>query len=459
MEEHPLEKLLYHAERSVLASIASYPDGAHLAMSEMGNLWSEVFTTPTLVPVAHSIRDLLNAKRLPEWHNLAEALAMRGADPTILDLLRPHVESFVMIPDRCRTLRAGYTLRRLEQTANAIRFPGSRTVDELAEEAINTLTQATAAAVMSQSMSDSLQEVANLYRARRANPATILGVPSPWTRVNQLLLGFQAHRFYILGARPSHGKTAAACNIIDYAASAGFPVLVFSHEMDTQQLSVRLLASRAACDNNHILTGRLRNLEVVARFEEALVDLKALPNIEVVDRSYPPMQLQAMARSYAMRVGATNDRPLLVIIDYLQLEHIPNSQANRTEELARISGSWLDTIKSAPITLLALAQLNRGAATGEPILSQLRDSGALEQDAHGVLLLWRPGKDDATRPANLAWLNLAKNRGGPLGRVKLHFTGYSMTFRDWVDKVDIEQTLLQQQEAEDLVVGTHESEF
>jgi replicative DNA helicase len=459
MDDHPLQSSLYHAERSVLASIAANPDGVYLALTEIGNLWAESFTSPQLLPVAAAVRDLVRAKRLPEWVNLAEALAVRGADPAVLDLLRPHAESIAMIPDRCRTLRDGYTLRRLEMAATAIRNPGSRGIQELAQDAIATITQAAAAAVSTRSLSDSMDDVVGVYRDRRSNPAALLGVSTPWGRVNDYLLGFQAHRLYILGARPSHGKTALACNLIDHAAAAGFPVLVFSHEMDTQQLAVRLLAARAACDSNHILTGRLRNLGVVARFEQAAAELKRLAHVEFVDQNYPPQQLQAMARAYAMRVGATAERPLLVVIDYLQLEHLPDSQANRTEELARISASWLDTAKAGPIAVLALAQLNRGAAQGEPLLSHLRDSGALEQDAHAVLLLYRPGKDDATKPANLAWLNIAKNRGGALCRIKLHFTGYSMTFREWVSGEDQEQTLSQQQTAEMATTATHERDF
>ena len=431
-------------ERAVLATMATYPDAAIQAAAEMGRIWDLAFTQPDTIPAARAARRLLVALRPPDWANLRTELLAAGEDADIiLDNLRPCTESPQVLADRCARLRDAVALRRLLAFAELVQLRGRRSVQDLAAEAHRILVEAESAGVHTVSLADSALRNWHLWLRRRETGSAITGIPLPWWPLSAATQGLQPGKITVCGARPSHGKTAIACNIAEYAASLGYPVLVFSHEMDADDLALRIAASRAEVNYTSILTGTLSQLATIERWRAANTEAGRLPITICDDVSLPPAQYQAMALAHAQRFGS-RERPLLVIVDYLQLERIPGfAGGTRTDELAQISASWLATCRRGRFALLALAQLNRTADNAEPRVSQLRDSGAIEQDAHAVLLLWREGHDNPAKPANKALLNLAKNRNGALRRTLLHFSGPCMRFELWDPSRHSERTAAQ----------------
>jgi len=134
----------------------------------------------------------------------------------------------------------------------------------------------------------------------------------------------------------------------------------------------------------------------------------------------------------------TNGRPGLVVVDYIQYEHLPEFRGNAQEEMTRISAIWRNGFKRCGCAGFVMSQLSREGAGQEPKLSDLRSSGSLEQDAYCVYLLYRQGADDDAKPANVALLNLAKGRGMSLKRLRLHWRGCSMSFSSWNSAVHSE---------------------
>lgn len=435
-------------ERAVLATVASYPDAAALAVADLGRIWSHCFTQPDTQAAAAAARRLLAAQRPADWVNLREELLRVGEDAdAIIEDLRPHAESLQVLSDRCAVLRDAVALRRLVAFADLVRHRGRRSVQELAAQAHAILVEAESAGVRAVSAADGAARNWDLWLRRKASGTAVTGIPLPWEPLSEATMGLQPGKITIVGARPSHGKTALACNICEWAADLGYPVLVFSHEMDADDLLLRIAAARAAVDYTAVLSGGLRHLATVERWRAANAEVGRLPITICDDVNLPPAQYQAMALALAQRHG-TRERPLLVVVDYIQLEHIPGFQGGtRTDELAQISASWLAACRRGRFALLALAQLNRTADGGEPRVSQLRDSGAIEQDAHAVMLLWRAGHDDPAKPANKALLNLAKNRNGALRRAMLHFDGPSMRFSLWDSARHTERTASQEQQS------------
>jgi replicative DNA helicase len=433
-------------ERRVLATLATYPDAGYTVAADLGRVWDSCFTQPDTQAIAHAVRQLLTEQRPPDWSNLHTQMLANGDDPSLLDDLRQYAEATALLPDRCAILRDTLALRRLCTFAALVQSPGHLTLKDIAAQAHHILADAEASSVRATTAADSTQRNWALWLRRRETGSAITGIPYPWDAISTATMGMQPGKITIIGARPSHGKTACACNIAEHAASQGYPVLIFSHEMEADDLMLRIVAARAGVDYTGILSGGIQHLAVIERFRAATVEVGRLPILVCDDVGLAPSQYQALATAYAHR-HATPDRPLLVIIDYIQLERIPGwRDGTRTDELAHISASWLATCRRAPISLLALAQLNRSADGSEPRVASLRDSGAIEQDAHAVLLLWREGHDNPGKPANKALLNLAKNRNGSLRRTILHFHGPSMRFRPW-QPGDVERTAADESKA------------
>lgn len=423
----------YPTEAAVLATIASYPEAAAVAIAELDVLWDEIWTTSTTATIAAAVRQLIQEHRVPDWLNLRAHLLRHDEQPAVLDDIRQFAEAPQLLRDRCQSLRDAARSRRLQAVAATIANPGTRSADDLTREATAMLLGVQAAGMRAASSREVAREALDVWTKRHANPQAVTGVPFPWHPLNSATQGMQPGTLTILGARPSHGKTAIAVTIANYCASLGYPVLFVSHEMTNRQLFLRMASLRGGIGFGLLDSASAKRTSAIERWLRSNEEIAGLPITWVDQPGLPPSQYQAQALTIAHQ-HATDEYPLLCIIDYLQLEHLPDWRGGtRTDELARISSSWIATSRRAPIALLALAQLNRGAAGIEPTTSQLRDSGALEQDAHSVLLLYRKGMEDESAPANRATLNLGKNRNGPLRRLNLHWDGYTMTYREWLE--------------------------
>jgi replicative DNA helicase len=273
-----------------------------------------------------------------------------------------------------------------------------------------------------------VEEVAAL-EIRHKNPRDLTGLDTGLPGLNERTSGLQKSDFIILAARPSVGKTALCLRFID-AMSCGSkkrePVLLFTLEMSKQQVGLRMLSARSGVDFHELRTGFFGNDKWDDILEKGMGALNEAPVFIDDTAAIGAMQLRAKAR----RMKSKHDVKL-VIIDYLQLMAGPRAQS-REREVAMISGALKALARELEIPVLALSQLRRPSQDRQdprPQLTDLRESGALEQDADLVLLLDRDRREDGTY-ANTGVLTIAKQRNGPTGSVYLNFDGKTMRFEE-----------------------------
>jgi len=275
---------------------------------------------------------------------------------------------------------------------------------------------------------------------RQGNKTLVTGVSTGFSRLDNLTSGFQGSDLIILAARPSMGKTALALNIARNAAiDANTPVAVFSIEMSKEQLSMRLLCAEARIDSSRLRSGFFSREDWVSLTNAAEV----LSDADIYIDDSPDltaMSIRAKARRLKM------DKNLgLVIIDYLQLMKGRSSAERRDLEISEISRGLKALAKELDIPVLALSQLNRKLEERHdkrPQLSDLRESGALEQDADVVAFIYRDevyNKDENNPNKGIAELLLKKQRNGPTGEVKLAFISTYTRFEDLADDKYIKQ--------------------
>jgi len=256
----------------------------------------------------------------------------------------------------------------------------------------------------------------------------ITGVASGYPDLDKLLSGLQRSELIILAARPSVGKTALALNMAYNAAKRGVPVGIFSLEMASYQIAMRMLSTEARLDSQTIRTGRLNQGQWLTLTNAA--GILAQSPIYIDDS--PSLNVMEI-RTKARRLKVEHQIGLLVV-DYLQLVHGVGRIESRQIEIASISQSLKALAKELNIPVLALSQLSRAveARTGSrPVLSDLRESGAIEQDADVVLFIHRPGaQGQPVEPGkeNLAEVIIAKQRNGPTDTVELVFIGEYVMF-------------------------------
>jgi replicative DNA helicase len=256
----------------------------------------------------------------------------------------------------------------------------------------------------------------------------VTGVPSGFQELDKLTSGFQPSELIIVAARPSMGKTALVLNIAAYAAQEQHGVAIFSLEMAANSLVERLLCSMGKVNGSAIKQGRLRDFDFTALARAAGV-LQTCP-LWIDDT--PGITLLEM-RSKARRLKVENNIGM-IIVDYLQLMKSPDYADNRVQEISDISRSLKMLARELQVPVLALSQLSRASEQrgGDklPMLSDLRDSGAIEQDADQVIFIHRPeyyqdlrkkAEDEGKSIEGIAEIILAKNRNGPTGNVELYF--------------------------------------
>lgn len=265
------------------------------------------------------------------------------------------------------------------------------------------------------------------------------GVPSGFPDLDSHLAGFQKSDLIILAARPSMGKTALALDIARQAATGhNIPVGVFSLEMSAQQLVDRMLAAEGRVDAWKIRTGKIKTDEDFGRIRDALDRLSKAP-IFIDDKAMSTvMTMRAVARRLKAEQGLG-----LLIVDYLQLMAPSRHYDSMVQQVTEISRSLKGLARELDIPVIALSQLSRAVEQrqGRPRLSDLRDSGSIEQDADVVMFIHREDKQqksDSARP-NIAEILIEKHRNGPTGKVELYFDQNKTTFLN-IEKSKFEGT-------------------
>jgi replicative DNA helicase len=320
-------------------------------------------------------------------------------------------------------------LRRLIETATNIvteAYSGRSSANELLDEAESKVFH------ISQQRTDqgfirikemlwpTMERIETLHRSGKK----ITGVPSGFVDLDEMTSGFQKSELVIVAARPSMGKTALCLNVATHAALEGVGVALFSLEMSRDALVQRMLCAEARVDSQLVRRGMLRDHDFT-KLARAAGILQGCP-IWIDDS---PAQTLLEVRSKARRLKAENDLGM-VVVDYLQLMRSPEYAENRVQEISDISRSLKALARELEVPVVALSQLSRASEQrgGErkPILSDLRDSGAIEQDADVVIFIHRPEMyqredSDGRSLEGVAEIIVAKHRNGPTGRLDLHF--------------------------------------
>lgn len=263
-----------------------------------------------------------------------------------------------------------------------------------------------------------------LYEELHQDTKENTGIETGYTSLNKMTCGLQEGDFVVLGARPSMGKTAFALNIALHAAKSGSAVGLFSLEMSSKQLLKRM----ASCAGE-VSGGRLKNpkhrftIEDWEKVSKAFAEIGELP-LEIYDKAGVTMQdIWMQTRKLKRKHG---DKKLLVIVDYLQLiTGDPKHKGNRFQEISEISRKLKLLARDLNVCIVALSQLSRSVESRQdkrPLLSDLRETGQIEQDADVIMLMYREDYyDKETMQKEMTEIHVAKHRNGPVGSFKLRF--------------------------------------
>ena len=260
----------------------------------------------------------------------------------------------------------------------------------------------------------------------------VTGVTTGFTDLDKMTSGMQPSDLIIVAARPSMGKTTFAMNLIENAMMAeDKPVLVFSLEMPSEQIMMRMLATLSRVDQTKIRTAQLDD-EDWARISNTMAMLKDKDCLFVDDSSgLTPMDVRSRARKLARERGGIS----LIMVDYLQLMRVPSLSDNRTLEIAEISRSLKALAKELEVPVVALSQLNRTLeqrADKRPVNSDLRESGSIEQDADLIMFIYRDEVyHENSEYKGIAEIIIGKQRNGPIGTCRLTFQGQFSRFDNY----------------------------
>jgi len=259
----------------------------------------------------------------------------------------------------------------------------------------------------------------------------ITGISTGFTDMDRMTAGLQRGDLIIIAGRPSMGKTTFAMNIAENAAiGANVPVAVFSMEMSAEQLSFRMIGSIGRVNQSHLRTGRLTD-EDWSRIESAVSMMSNAPIYIDDSAGLTPTDVRARARRLKREHGLG-----LVVVDYLQLMQVAGTTENRATEISEISRSLKALAKELDVPVIALSQLNRSVeqrTDKKPVMSDLRESGAIEQDADLIVFIYREEVYEPDTPRKgIADIIIAKQRNGPVGEFHLTFLGEFTKFENLV---------------------------
>jgi replicative DNA helicase len=263
------------------------------------------------------------------------------------------------------------------------------------------------------------------------NPSDITGVPTGYHDLDQRTSGLQPGDLIIVAGRPSMGKTALALNMAEHVAVDNrLPVAVFSMEMSGTQLAMRMLGSIGHLDQHKLRTGKLtdddwnRLTNAVGKLHDAPIHIDETPALNA-------LELRARARRLHRQYGTLG----MIVVDYLQLMEATSSGENRATEISEISRSLKSLAKELKVPVVALSQLNRGLEqrpNKRPVMSDLRESGAIEQDADLILFIYRDEVYNPDTPdKGVSEIIIGKQRNGPIGTIKLTFLGEYTRFENY----------------------------
>ena len=282
-----------------------------------------------------------------------------------------------------------------------------------------------------QSLKQILPEAVDRIDLLHQSDGSITGVSSGYTEFDKLTAGLQPGELIIVAGRPSMGKTTFAVNIAENAAiGSKVPTAIFSMEMPAQQLAFRMISSLGRVDQTHLRTGNFPD-EDWSRINTAVQLMSDAPIFIDDTPSMSPTEIRARARRLHREHGLG-----LIVIDYLQLMQVEGSKENRATEISEISRNLKALAKELSVPVIALSQLNRSVeqrTDKRPVMSDLRESGAIEQDADLICFIYREEVYNPETPRKgVADVAIAKQRNGPIGDFLLTFVGRYTKFENFV---------------------------
>jgi len=364
-------------------------------------------------------------------HLQSQAKAQDAGGLAYLNALAQYVPSASNIRRYAEIVRERSILRKLVAASDEIATnafnPQGRPVDKILDEAeqkiFNIGEEGSRMKQGFQSMDALVVDLMDRVQEMADNPNDITGVPTGFHDLDRMTSGLQPGDLVVLAARPSMGKTAFAINIAEHVAlNEGLPVAVFSMEMGASQLAVRIVGSIGRIDQGHLRTGKLSDDEW-PRLTEAIEKLRTVSLHIDETPGLTPSELRANSRRLARQCGKLG----LIVVDYLQLMSGSSGSDgdNRATELGEISRGLKMLAKELQCPVIALSQLNRGVeqrTDKRPMMSDLRESGAIEQDADIIMFIYRDdyyNKD--SKDPGVAEIIIGKQRNGPTGTVRLTF--------------------------------------
>jgi len=383
-----------------------------------------------------AVSTLVNANRAADVITVFENLQSQGKAEEIgglayLNSLAQYVPSAANIRRYAEIVRERAILRKLVSVSDEIATSALNTngrpvptiLDEAEQKIFNIGEEGSRMRQGFQSMGNLVVELLDRVEEMSQNPNDITGVPTGFFDLDRMTSGMQAGDLIVLAARPSMGKTALAINIAENVAlKEGLPVAVFSMEMGASQLAIRIVGSIGRIDQGRLRTGKLQD-EEWPRLAEAVERLRTVSLSIDETPGLTPSELRASARRLARNCGKLG----LVVVDYLQLMSGSSGSDgdNRATELGEISRGLKMLAKELQCPVIALSQLNRGVeqrTDKRPMMSDLRESGAIEQDADVIMFIYRDDyyNKDSKEPG-VAEIIIGKQRNGPTGTVKLTF--------------------------------------
>lgn len=419
------------AERAVLGSIM-------LIDRWMGSvrlderLRPEDFYLPEHCHVFSAMIDLHENGRPIDHLTVAAKMAETGHPPEHVDLesLSGYAAGAGHVREYARIVRDLALRRRLLQEARGITsaaLAGARPVRDLIEQAERSMLSVADVSASDLRKLTVEEELARLEQVRAGQPS--VGQQTGFVDLDKLTTGLHKGNLLILAARPSMGKSSLAMNVVENVAEAGSAVAVFSLEMSRTELLRRMIASQSMIPGENLVRGPIDDARW-KRLRETAAKVADWPLYVDDDADVGVLDIRARARRLSQRVDLA-----LVVVDYLQLMRADASAESRNIEVGRITRGLKVLAKELDVPVLALSQLSRAVehrSDKRPVLSDLRDSGSVEQDADVVMFLYREGyyEDDAAEPEKTE-LNVAKQRNGPTGRLDLTFLEHYPRFANY----------------------------
>lgn len=382
-----------------------------------------------------AISGLINASRPADVITVYEHLQSLGQAQELgglayLNSLAQYVPSATNIRRYAEIVRERSILRKLVSVSDQIATTAFNTqgravaqiLDEAEQKIFSIGEEGSRLKQGFQSLDSLVVELLDRVEEMSHNPNDITGVPTGFYDLDRMTSGLQSGDLIVLAARPSMGKTALAINIAEHVAlNEGLPVAVFSMEMGAAQLAIRIVGSIGRIDQGRLRTGKL-NPDEWPRLSETIEKLRSV-SLHIDDTpGLTPSELRANARRLARQCGKLG----LIVVDYLQLMSGSTSDGeNRATEIGEISRGLKMLAKELQCPVLALSQLNRSVeqrTDKRPMMSDLRESGAIEQDADVIMFIYRDDyyNKDSKNPG-VAEIVIGKQRNGPTGTVQLAF--------------------------------------